>query len=242
MSYAVASLDELDRIPVAHGLEWRPIRRRFGIRSFGVNAYTAEKPGDRVVEEHDETRLGHEELYLVVRGRARFTLDWEDLDAPAGTLVFIRDPAVRRMAIAEEEGTAVLAVGGKPGEAFAPSAWEWYFAAEPHADESRLDEAIATVRAGLAEQPENGALHYHLARYQARAGDRDGALASLHRALELRPDLRRDAEESEDLAPFAQEPGTTILAIGARPGEPYLVSARRRYCAWATRSVQNSQQ
>src|SRR5439155_12989075 len=88
--YAVAHLDNLDSFPVAHGLEWHPIRRRFGIRSFGVNAYTAEKPGDWVVEEHKEGS-GHEELYLVVRGRAQFTLDGEERDAPAGTIVFLPD-------------------------------------------------------------------------------------------------------------------------------------------------------
>jgi mannose-6-phosphate isomerase-like protein (cupin superfamily) len=78
MTYQVAHLDDLDRLPVEHGLEWRFIRRRFGIRAFGVNAYTAEKPGDWVVEEHTETQYQHEELYVVVRGRARFTLDGEE--------------------------------------------------------------------------------------------------------------------------------------------------------------------
>ena len=41
----------------------------------------------------------------------------ETLDAPAGSLVFISDPALRRQAVAEEAGTLVLAVGGSPGEA-----------------------------------------------------------------------------------------------------------------------------
>ena len=70
MTYEVAHLDELERIDVMEGLEWRPIRRRFGICAFGVNAYTATKPGDWIVEEHTESQLGHEELYMVVKGRA----------------------------------------------------------------------------------------------------------------------------------------------------------------------------
>ena len=37
---------------------WRPIRRRFGIRAFGVNAYTAAEAGDQVVEEHTEATSG----------------------------------------------------------------------------------------------------------------------------------------------------------------------------------------
>ena len=89
--YEVARLDELARIPVEEGLEWRPIRRRFGIQAFGTNAYTSERVGAIVVEEHSE-RSGHEELYFVVSGRARFTVGEEEVDAPAGTIVFISDP------------------------------------------------------------------------------------------------------------------------------------------------------
>ena len=103
-------LDEIEPIPVVEGtLLWRPVRRTLDIGAFGINAYVAPNAGDDVVEEHTETSLGHEELYLVLAGRARFTLDGETLDAPAGTLVFLRDPAVKRHARAEEAGTTVLA-------------------------------------------------------------------------------------------------------------------------------------
>ncbi len=195
MSYEVAHFDDLDRIPVAHGLEWRPIRRRLGIRAFGTNAYTAEKPGDWVVEEHTETQLGHEELYVVVRGRARFTLDGEEIDAPAGTLVFLSDPAVKRVAIAEEKGTTVLAIGGKPGEAFTPSAWEWYFQAytQPPA------EGIATMEAGIEEDGERAPLYYHLACLEARDGRLDDARAHLARAVELDPKVAEMAATDDDL-------------------------------------------
>ena len=44
------------------------MRRHFGIRAFGVNAYTPGATG-QVVEEHTEEQLGHQELYLVLRGR-----------------------------------------------------------------------------------------------------------------------------------------------------------------------------
>lgn len=195
MSYEIAHLDDLDRIPVAHGLEWRPIRRRFGILAFGTNAYTADKPGDWVVEEHTEETLGHEELYIVVRGRARFTLDGEEIDAPAGTLVFLPDPSVKRMAVEEEDGTVVLAVGAKPGEAFTPSAWEWYF----QAYEQPTEQGIETMRRGIAEDGERGPLYYHLACLEARAGQLDDARTHLDRAFELDPRLREHAENDDDL-------------------------------------------
>jgi tetratricopeptide (TPR) repeat protein len=195
LSYEIAHLDDLERIPVAHGLEWRPIRRRFGIRAFGTNAYTAEKPGDWVVEEHTEETLGHEELYVVMRGRARFTLDGEEIDAPAGTLVFLPDPSVKRMAVEEEDGTVVLAVGAKPGEAFTPSAWEWYF----QAYEQPTEQGIETLQRGIAEDGERGPLYYHLACLEARAGRLDDARTHLDRAFELDPRLREHAEKDDDL-------------------------------------------
>ena len=195
MTFQVAHLDELERIPVMEGLEWRPIRRRFGIWGFGTNAYTAAKPGDWIVEEHTESQLGHEELYVVVRGHAAFTLDGDQVDAPAGTLVFISDPAVTRKAVAEEDGTVVLAVGGKPGEAFTPSAWEWYFQAyaEP------TEQGIETLRSGIEVDGERGPLYYHLACLEARAGRLDDARAHLIRAIELDPRLEELAAGDDDL-------------------------------------------
>ena len=195
MSYQTAHVDELDRIPVDQGLEWRPVRRRFDIQAFGVNAYTAEKIGAYVVEEHTETMSGHEELYVVVRGRARFTFDDAEMDAPAGTLVFYSDPALKRGAVAEEEGTVVLAVGAKPGEAFTPSGWEWSFAAVAQEPE----EAVATMRDGIEKLGESAPGYYHLARHELRAGRRDDAKAHLARALELDPDFRKYAEQADDL-------------------------------------------
>ena len=74
MSGSIARIEELGRYPIEgqDGLTWRPVRRHFDIQAFGVNAYTAEEAGQRVVEEHREED-GHEELYVVVSGRATFT-------------------------------------------------------------------------------------------------------------------------------------------------------------------------
>lgn len=199
--YRVVSLAELDRIPVSHGLEWRPIRRRLGIRAFGMNAYTAERVGDCVVEEHKEGS-GHEEVYVVVSGRARFTIGEEELDAPAGTIVYLSDPLVLRKAVSEEEGTTVLAVGGWPDRAFEPSGWEWTFEAEPLSTAGRHDEAIAMMLDGLAQLGESAPGLYHLARFEARAGHTEDATAHIERALELRPDFREHAETDEDLRPL----------------------------------------
>lgn len=116
MTTRLLRLSELDTIDVA-GVHWLPLRRTLGVTGFGVNAYRA-RAGEHVVEAHDETGTGaghHEELYVVVAGRARFTLDGEEHDAPTGTLVFVPEAETRREAVAVEDGTTVLAVGGRAG-------------------------------------------------------------------------------------------------------------------------------
>src|SRR5215210_1733333 len=117
MAFRTLRLSDIEPIHAA-GLNWLPLRHLLDARAFGVNAYTASAAGEDVIEEHTEESLGHEELYVVIAGRARFALDGEALDAPAGTVVFLPDPATRRYAVAEEAGTTVLAVGGKPGEGY----------------------------------------------------------------------------------------------------------------------------
>ncbi len=197
--WEVVRLAELESLPGPGTLRWTPVRRHFGITAFGINAYTAGEAGQDVVEEHTEERLGHEELYVVVSGRATFVLDDEVVPMSAGGAVFLRDPAVKRYARAEEPGTTVLAVGGKPGQ-HDVSAWEFVFAAYAYADGGDIERGLAELDAGLTERPEHPPLLYHRACLLARGGRLDEARRALDRALELDPELRRRAEEDEDLA------------------------------------------
>ena len=104
--------------------DWRASRIHFGINSFGVNAYTQPEAGGPLVGEHSENDTHHEELYYVARGHATFTVEGEAIDAPEGTLVYIRDPDSVRSAVAHVAGTTVLGLGGTPGEAFTVTTWE----------------------------------------------------------------------------------------------------------------------
>ena len=192
------SLGELDPI-LAAGVRWKPLRRTLGIEAFGTNAYVA-GPGEDVVEEHTEESLGHEEVYLVVSGRATFTLDGEEHDAPAGTIVHLPDPSVRRHARAQEPDTTVLAIGGKPGEAFRPSAWEWYFEAEKFRPSLDADGALALLAEGLERFPDHAGMLYSVACWQALAGRDDEALETLLRAAERDPRVREWAKGDDDLA------------------------------------------
>jgi mannose-6-phosphate isomerase-like protein (cupin superfamily) len=200
-------LDEIEPIAVVDGtLLWRPVRRTLDIGAFGINAYVAPNAGDDVVEEHTESSLGHEEVYVVLSGRATFTLGDETLDAPAGTLVFIRDVDVRRHARAEEPGTSVLAIGGPRGAAYEPSAWEDFFAAERHRAAGDFDAYLAELEGALERRPDHPATLYHVACAEALAGRPDDALKHLRRALELRPGLAEHARDDEDFASLRERP------------------------------------
>jgi tetratricopeptide (TPR) repeat protein len=202
-----AHVDDLDRIEMPEGFVWRPVRRRFDIRAFGVNAYSPREAGSQVVEEHTERQLGHEEIYLVLRGRARFTVDGDEHELGPGQLVFVRDPALRRGAVALEDDTLVLALGGKPGAAHEVSAWETMFAAVPYSREERWDEAIRLHEEALVEHPDHPALLYNLACMEARGGRHVDALLHLERAIELDPTYAEHARGDSDFAAIRNEPG-----------------------------------
>ena len=206
-------LDDIEPIPVVNGtLLWRPVRRTLDIAAFGINAYVAPKAGDDVVEEHTEESLGHEEVYVVLSGRATFTLDGETLDAPAGTVVFVRDVTVKRHARAEEANTAVLAVGGPRDSVYEPSAWEDYFAAARHRAAGDYDTYLMELEQAAAKRPDHPATLYNLACAEALVGRAEDALTHLRRALELKPEWSEMAAKDDDFASLRDDPGWPVSA------------------------------
>jgi mannose-6-phosphate isomerase-like protein (cupin superfamily) len=208
MPFRTIRIDELDPIEVA-GLRWHPLRHALGVRAFGVNAYSG-GAGDDVIEEHtesDENGHGHQELYVVLTGRAQFRIDGETVDAPAGTLVFLPEPSARRHAVAQEDGTTVLALGGEPGAPYEVSAWEWRFRAQPHIDAEEWEKGVALMHDGLAARPGDASLLYNLACFEARLGRLDDAAAHLQEAYESQPDdVREWAAGDPDLDPLRDRP------------------------------------
>jgi mannose-6-phosphate isomerase-like protein (cupin superfamily) len=93
---------------------WQPLNERLGIRNFGVNA-VAMDPGDDADIEHDEADCGHQEVYVVVAGRAAFRLGDEQVEAGPGDVVAVPDPAETRDYWALEPGTRILCFGAGSG-------------------------------------------------------------------------------------------------------------------------------
>jgi len=210
--YEVAHVDELEELPVNNGeFTWRPVRRRFGITAFGTNAYTGDA-GQRVIEEHAE-RDNHQEMYVVLRGRANFTLGDDEVDAPAGTLVFVR-PNTKRGAIAAEDGTAVLAVGAKPGVVFEPSLWEDVFVANSYAEQGEIARARDVFAELLENHPDSWQGFFNAACLEARFGDHERALEYLGQAIELEPSAREYAVKDSDFDAIRDDQRFDSLVAG----------------------------
>jgi tetratricopeptide (TPR) repeat protein len=192
----------------AGGVGYRLVRRELGIEAFGVNAFTADT-GVQLIEEHDETGEGsgrHQELYVVIAGRARFDIDGTEHDAPAGTLVFIPDPKSRRSATAVEDGTMALAVGGRVGQPYVVSPWEPSFAAKALLDAGDTDGAVELMTKTLAAHPKNPHVLYNTACYEAVAGRREDALKHLQAAAALAPEVLEWASRDPDFDEIRGDP------------------------------------
>lgn len=201
--FQVAHLDELTpQEDDAEGMRWYRLRRDFDIRALGVNAYGADA-GKRVIEEHDElgTAAGkHEELYVVLRGSATFKLGGDEHTVGVGETVYVRDPAIRRTAIAEEDGTIILVTGGTPGVAYSVSPWEAAGDAYPHWRKGDYGKAMEILRAVADEHPGAGIVLYNLACVEALAGEPEPAFEHLGRAIALEERFREFARTDEDFA------------------------------------------
>jgi mannose-6-phosphate isomerase-like protein (cupin superfamily) len=97
-----------------YGLRWHQVREHFGITGFGVNVNEADAGRELVVPHEELSYGGQEELYVIVRGRARFTCDGDEVEIGEGELLYVR-PEVVREATALETPTVIFMVSGKPG-------------------------------------------------------------------------------------------------------------------------------
>jgi tetratricopeptide (TPR) repeat protein len=200
--FQLLRLDEIEGYAEEGRPRWHMIRSVLGIDSFGINAWRATAAGQEIIGDHDELGSGaggHEELYLVLSGRATFTVDGERVDAPAGSILFVKDPATRRGAVADEASTEILVIGGRPGAAFSVSPWERSAEALRCWTTGDWDRAIEILTAQLAEDPANANVLYNLACAECRSGRDGAAIEHLTRAVELVPRFAELARTDGDL-------------------------------------------
>jgi tetratricopeptide (TPR) repeat protein len=185
---------------------WAPIRLVLDVHAFGINGWTASEADDVLIPEHDEVATGHEELYVVVSGHATFSVAGDEVDGPAGTIVFVRDPAAQRGAVAREPDTTVLSVGAKPGEAYTPQPWETNRDVFALLDAGKPAEAKRLLNGALERYEDKSILYYNLACAEAQLGETDAALEHLRTAIGGNPSLAGYLREDGDFASLRDDP------------------------------------
>jgi tetratricopeptide (TPR) repeat protein len=209
--YEILSIDDLERLPTTQGSQLLlPLRRTVGFRPFGLNVWVGAQPGDHVIERHREPD-GDEELYVVLRGTAQFTLADDTFEAPTGTLVHA-PPNTLREATALEAETTVLALGAKTGEAFTPSTWEDFYVAYAYARRGEPERGRAELQATLERDPDAWEGWYNAACFEALAGETDAALDYLRRAVERdRTAVSKYAPKDTDFDSLREDPRFTEI-------------------------------
>jgi tetratricopeptide (TPR) repeat protein len=206
--FRVADLSEME-IPTMDALRWATVRSHLGVEAFGVNAWTANEAGQEVIGEHDEVSGNdarwHQELYVVLKGRATFTVDGDEVDAPPGTFVFVHDPAAKRKAVSTEPNTTVLAIGGKPGEAFTSPRWERSAPALGFFATKQYEKAYAVLAEAHREYPDDALVLFNLACAESLLGRPDEAIAHLEQSF-AEDRFRELAKTDTDFDPIRDDP------------------------------------
>ena len=116
-------------------------------------------------------------------------------------------PEVFRTADAEEDGTVVLAVGGKIGQPFDGGNWDTYAVADELRRGGRVEEGRAVLRKAREERPDSWAMAYNSGCWEVLADNPDAAFEHLRRARELNPDaVRLYIKGDSDLDPLRDDP------------------------------------
>lgn len=221
--FRVAHLSELELSTSSSAARWAPLRMTFGINAFGVNANRATEAGHEIIGEHDEAgpRSGrHEELYFVATGHAVFTIEGDEIDAPAGTFVFVRDPAAKRKAVAKEPDTTIVVAGGVPGKAFEPAPWERSARALRHWQSRDWDAAVAELSEAHEQYPDDAGILYNLACAESLGGRPEDALGHLRQAVELDASFAELAPKDDDFASIRDETEFSAIAGQAKTSGP----------------------
>jgi tetratricopeptide (TPR) repeat protein len=209
--YGVVHLAGVDEIEYG-GTRWRPVGHLLGLTAFGINAWVAIRAGDRITPDDDDSEETNERAYLVQQGRAVFDLDGEQVDAPAGTCVFVR-PGVQRTVTAEEAGTTIVVVGAPAGRAYRPDGWEIWSPLRPLYEAGDYEAVIDHGREVIEAHPHYAEPLYNLACCESLAGRSRDAIEHLRQAIDASERLRVLAAEDSDFDPIRNERAFQELVV-----------------------------
>lgn len=120
LDLTVKRLDELESYqgPAGPPGQFLYAGKSLGVTAWGMNVLKL-PPDWAGYPDHDHSRDGQEEVYVVLRGSARLEAGGQSWQLEPGTLVRV-GPHQRRKIVPGGEGVTILALGGTPGKAYEP--------------------------------------------------------------------------------------------------------------------------
>ena len=109
MAHAVVHHDEVEA--QFNGV-FKPMRSALGVTAFGVNRLSLPAGADG--PEHDHSKDGQDEVYVIVEGSGKVTVGGEEHDVRVGHFVYA-DAGTRRQVTAGPEGISWIGIGCQPG-------------------------------------------------------------------------------------------------------------------------------
>jgi mannose-6-phosphate isomerase-like protein (cupin superfamily) len=125
-----AAIDELKAIDFLEGFTFRRAGVELGVTPFGMSiidmppettAYPAHDHSSKGPGNPPAHQLGQEEVYIALRGSGDVEIDGHRYPLDAAHIIRI-GPTARRKILPGPEGLRLLALSGKPGEAYDPVA------------------------------------------------------------------------------------------------------------------------
>jgi uncharacterized cupin superfamily protein len=101
------------------GIRFRPARQALGVSSFGLSVIELD-PHCGGYPAHDHGDDGHEEVFVVLRGSLVLVAGGAERVLAQGDLVRL-GPLVGRKFVTRDRAATLLALGGTPGQPYAPS-------------------------------------------------------------------------------------------------------------------------
>ena len=92
--------------------------KSLGITAWGMNLIRM-PPNWQDYPDHDETKSGQEEAYVILEGSGKLVADSQAWDLKPGILARVGSGQKRKF-LPGDKGLVVLALGGVPGQAFKP--------------------------------------------------------------------------------------------------------------------------
>jgi hypothetical protein len=125
-----AAIDELTAIDFLEGFTFRRAGAELGVTAFGMSiidmppettAYPAHDHASEGSGNPPAHQLGQQEVYVALRGSADVEIDGRRYPLDAAHIIRI-GPTARRKILPGPDGLRLLALSGKPGEAYDPAA------------------------------------------------------------------------------------------------------------------------